>query len=273
MSIKNIFTLENKVIVVTGGTGVLGKSFTTALGEAGAKVAILGRNKDRGIEGEVAIKNAGGEAAFFSTDVLNKEELNKTKQEILKKWGKINGLVNAAGGNISGATIGPEEDLFDHDVENTIKAVELNLFGSVIPTFVFGEEIVKSGNGSIVNISSLASTRPLTRVLGYTMAKHGINGFTKWMASELPLRFGDGIRCNAIAPGVFLTTQNKDLLTDKEGNYTARAQKFVDGTPYSRLGDPKELNGTLIYLLSDASKLVNGEILFVDGGFNAFSGV
>lgn len=267
------FSLEHKVIVVTGGTGILGESFVTALGEANAKVAILGRNETKGEQRVAEVNNSNGEAAFFKTDVLDEHSLISCKEEILDKWGKIDGLVNAAGGNIPGATIGPEEDLFDHDVQNTIKAVELNLHGSVIPTFVFGEEIVKSGNGSIVNISSLASTRPLTRVLGYTMAKHGINGLTKWMASELPLRYGDGIRCNAIAPGVFLTTQNKDLLTNKDGSYTKRAQKFVDGTPYSRLGDPEELEGTLVFLLSDASKLVNGEVLFVDGGFNAFSGV
>lgn len=273
MSISHQFTLNNKVIIVTGGTGVLGESFVLALAEAEAIIAVLGRDQEKGAKRVAQVKEIGGEAAFFETDVLKEAELIKTKEQILKKWGQIDGLVNAAGGNISGATIGPEEDLFDHNVENTVKAVNLNLFGSVKPTFVFGEEMVKSGRGSIVNISSLASSRPLTRVLGYTMAKHAINGFTKWMASELPLRYGDGIRCNAMAPGVFLTTQNKDLLTNPDGSYSKRAQQFVDGTPYSRLGKPEELKGTLIYLLSDASKLVNGEILFVDGGFNAFSGV
>lgn len=272
-NIQDQFMLPDKVIVVTGGTGILGKSFVTALGEAQAKVAILGRNEEKGKSRIEEVEKAGGEAAFFYADIMDEENLLEVKNKIVEKWDKIDGLVNAAGGNISGATILPDKDLFETDIQDTIKAVELNLFGTLIPSFVFGKEMVKNGKASIVNISSLASERPLTRVLGYTMAKHGINGLTKWMASELPLRYGDGVRCNAIAPGVFLTTQNKDLLTNSDGSYTDRAQKFIDGTPYLRLGDPDELKGALVFLLSDASKLINGEIIFVDGGFNAWSGV
>lgn len=273
MSILNKFSLQDKVIVVTGATGILGKFFVKALGEAGATVAILGRNEERGRARVNEVISAGGNAEFFISDVLNKEQLIETNNLIIKKWGKIDGLVNAAGGNIPGATILPDQNLFDTQIEDTTSAIELNLYGTIIPTFVFGKEMVKTGKASIVNISSLAASRPLTRVLGYSVAKHGVDGFTKWMATELPLRYGDGIRCNAIAPGVFLTEQNRTLLTHQDGTYTDRAQKFINNTPFSRLGDPEELAGTLVYLLSDASKFVNGEVLFVDGGFNAWCGV
>ncbi len=273
MSILEKFSLSGKVIVVTGATGILGQSFVKALGEANAKVAILGRNEERGRERVQEVVNAGGEAEFFQTDVLNEEQLIETNNIIINGWGKIDGLVNAAGGNIPGATIPPTEDLFDTKISDTIKAIELNLYGSIIPTFIFGKEIAKNERGSIVNISSLAASRPLTRVLGYTIAKHGIEGLTKWMATELPLRYGDSVRCNAIAPGVFLTEQNRTLLTNSDGTYTERAQKFINGTPYSRLGNPDELAGTLVYLLSDASQFVNGETIFVDGGFNSWCGV
>src|SRR5690606_11610698 len=163
-------------------------------------------------------------------------------------WNTIDGLVNAAGGNIPGATIGPNDNLFDNKIGDTIKAIELNLYGTIIPTLVFGEVIANQGKGSIINISSLAASLPITRVLGYT----------KWMATELALRYGDKVRVNAIAPGVFLTEQNRTLLTNPDGSYTERASKFVQGTPFSRLGDPSELEGTLVYLLSDASAFVSG---------------
>jgi NAD(P)-dependent dehydrogenase (short-subunit alcohol dehydrogenase family) len=181
--------------------------------------------------------------------------------------------VNAAGGNIPGATISPDQNIFDIDVADTQKAVELNLFGTVYPTHVFGRVIAEKGKGSIVNISSLAAQRPLTRVLGYTMGKNAIEGYTKWMAVELAQRYGDKVRVNALAPGVFLTEQNRSLLTNTDGTFTDRAQRFVNHTPFGRLGSPEELNGTLIYLLSDASAFVNGETILVDGGFNAYSGV
>lgn len=203
MSILEKFSLSGKVIVVTGATGIPGQSFVKALGEANAKVAILGRNEERGRERVQEVVNAGGEAEFFQTDVLNEEQLIETNNIIINGWGKIDGLVNAAGGNIPGATIPPTEDLFDTKISDTIKAIELNLYGSIIPTFIFGKEIAKNGRGSIVNISSLAASRPLTRVLGYTIAKHGIEGLTKWMATELPLRYGDSVRCNAIALAYF----------------------------------------------------------------------
>ncbi|MBE8715517.1 SDR family oxidoreductase [Sphingobacterium hungaricum] len=273
MGILEKFSLNGKVIVVTGGTGILGKSFVKALAEAGAKICIIGRSQEKADERVKLVETLGGTAIAVVADVLNEEEVVAAKNLILEKWGTIDGLVNAAGGNIPGATIGPDQNLFDSNVQDTIKAIELNLYGTIIPTHVFGRVIAEKGRGSIINISSLAASRPLTRVLGYTVAKHGIDGFTKWMATELALRYGDKVRVNAIAPGVFLTDQNRALLTREDGSYTERAQKFINGTPYSRLGDPSELEGTLIYLLSDASAFVSGETVFVDGGFNSWSGV
>lgn len=273
MSVLNKFSIKNKVIVVTGGTGVLGKAFVKAIAEAGAKVVIIGRNEERAEERVKMVEELGGHASAIIADVMDENSMQDAKNNILAQYGTIDGLVNAAGGNIPGATIGPDDSLFDSNIQDTISAVELNLFGTLIPTHVLGRVIAEKGQGSIVNISSLAASRPLTRVLGYTVAKHGIEGYTKWMATELALRYGDKVRVNAIAPGVFLTEQNRNLLIQEDGAYSARAQKFIGGTPFQRLGEPSELEGTLIYLLSDASAFVSGETIFVDGGFNAWCGV
>ncbi|RDV13516.1 SDR family NAD(P)-dependent oxidoreductase [Pontibacter diazotrophicus] len=267
------FSLAGKVIVMTGATGILGEAMSLAIGQAGAKVAILGRNRERAEERVAAIEAAGGEAMAVLGDVLDEKEMQSAKEAILEAWGTIDGLVNAAGGNIPGATVMPDQNLFDTKIEDTKKAVDLNLFGTIIPTQVFGRVIAEKGKGAIVNISSLTAQRPLTRVLGYTIAKKAVEAYTQWMAVELAQRYGDGVRVNAIAPGVFLTEQNRTLLLNADGGYTDRAQKFINNTPFRRLGNPEELTGTLIYLLSDASKFVSGETILVDGGFNAFSGV
>lgn len=273
MNILDTFSLKGKVIVVTGGTGVLGKSFIEAIAEAGGKIAVLGRNKEKADDRVKMAEKLGTEALAVVANVLDEQQVIAAKNTILAHFGTIDGLVNAAGGNIPGATINLGDDLFSSEISDTIKAIELNLYGTIIPTQVFGQIIAEKGKGSIINISSLAASRSITRVLGYTVAKHGIDGYTKWMATELSLRYGDKVRINAIAPGVFLTEQNRTLLTNPDGTFTERAQKFVSNTPYSRLGDPQELAGTLVYLLSDASGFVNGETIFVDGGFNAWCGV
>ncbi len=267
------FSLSGKVVVITGATGVLGESFALATAAAGAKVAILGRNKERADARVAAIREAGGEAMAVLTDVLDEGAVKHAAQVIVDTWGTVDGLVNAAGGNIPGATIGPDQNLFDASIEDTKKAVDLNLFGTVIPTHIFGRIIAEKGKGSIVNISSLAAHQALTRVLGYTMAKSAIEGYTKWMAVELAQRYGDKVRVNAISPGVFLTEQNRTLLINEDGSYSDRAQRFVNGTAFGRLGNPEELTGTLVYLLSDASAFVSGESIMVDGGFKAWSGV
>jgi NAD(P)-dependent dehydrogenase (short-subunit alcohol dehydrogenase family) len=273
MGILDQFSLTGKVIVITGGTGILGESFVKALAEAGAKVAIIGRNAEKAAERVRLVESLGSEAIAIQADVLIEDQIIKAKQEILDKWGTIDGLVNAAGGNIPNATIGPDKNLFDVSVSDTIAAIELNLNGTIIPTQIFGQVIAEKGKGSIINIASLSSHQAITRVLGYTVAKTGIVGYTKWMATELSLRYGDGVRVNAIAPGVFLTEQNRALVTNPDGTYTERGEKFIRNTPFSRLGSPSELEGALVFLLSDAASFINGEILYVDGGFSAWSGV
>lgn len=269
----NQFSLRQKVIVITGATGVLGASFCMAIAKAGARVVVMGRNEKRAKERVADISNAGGEAIYILADVLNEEQIIKAREKIIEKWGTIDGLVNAAGGNVDEAIIQPDENLFDAKIEDTRKAVDLNLYGTVIPTHIFGKVMADKGKGSIVTISSLAAQSAITRVLGYTLAKSAIEGYTRWMASELGLRYKGNIRVNAIAPGVFLTEQNHDLLLNRDGSYSERTQKYLNKTPYRRLGNPEELTGTLIYLLSDASGFVSGETILVDGGFNAFSGV
>jgi len=273
MGILESFSLSGKVIVVTGGTGVLGRSFVKAVAEAGAKVCIIGRSAEKADERVAMVESLGGEAMGILADVMDEDSMQDAKDAILDKWGTIDGLVNAAGGNIPGATIGLDEDIFHDKIGDTIKAIELNLFGTIVPTLVLGEVMARNEKGVIINISSLAANRPITRVLGYTVAKHGVDGFTKWMATEMALRHSNKIRVNAIAPGVFLTDQNRALLTNEDGSYTDRAQKFVHNTPFLRLGEPAELEGTLVYLLSDAAAFVSGETVFVDGGFNAWCGV
>ncbi|SNR58173.1 SDR family oxidoreductase [Hymenobacter mucosus] len=267
------FSLHGKVIVITGATGVLGEALSLAVAEAGAKVAILGRDATRAAERVATIQAAGGEAIAVLADVLDQVQMQAACEKILAAWGTVDGLVNGAGGNMPGATVGPDQDLFDVNLEDTRRAVDLNLFGTVVPTTVFGRVMAAQGKGSIVNISSLTAQRPLTRVLGYTMAKKAVEAYTQWMAVELGLRYGGGLRVNAIAPGVFLTEQNRALLVHPDGSHTERARKFIAHTPYQRFGEPEELTGTLIYLLSDASRFVSGETVLVDGGFNAYSGV
>lgn len=273
MSILDKFSLKNKIIVVTGATGILGESFVKAIAEAGGKVVIIGRNEEAAAQRKNMVHRLGSEALVIIADVLSKEEMLAAKDQILSTFGTIDGLVNAAGGNVSGATIQPHQDLFSAEFEHTKEAIELNLYGTMIPTQIFGRVMSENKYGSIVNISSIAADRTLTQVMGYAVAKSGIEAYTKWMATELPLRYGDKIRVNAIAPGVFLTKQNERLLLDAENNYTPRAQKFINNTPFSRLGNPEELQGALVYLLSDASGFINGETIVVDGGFSAWSGV
>lgn len=267
------FSLRDKVVIITGGTGVLGGAFVTAVAAAGARVGILGRNRQVAEERVKAVERTGGEAMALIADVLDMAQVQQAKAAVMERWGQIDGLVNAAGGNVPESIIQPDQDLFSVSMDHIKKAVDLNLYGTMIPTQVFGEAMAARQKGTIVHISSLAAQRPLTRVLGYSIAKAAIEAHMKWMAVELGQRYGGGLRVNAMAPGVFLTAQNKDLLLNADGSYADRTQKFVTNTPFGRLGDPEELTGTLIWLLSDASRFVTGEVVLVDGGFNAYSGV
>jgi NAD(P)-dependent dehydrogenase (short-subunit alcohol dehydrogenase family) len=206
-------------------------------------------------------------------DVLDEEQLRVALTQILEKFGRLDGLVNAAGGNIPEAVVDPAADLFDIDIAATRKVFDLNLFGSMLPVQIFGPAILRSGGGSIVNISSMTSEQVITKVLGYSMAKAAVDNYTRWMSVELANRFGEKIRMNAIAPGFFITHQNRALLTKPDGGLTPRGEAVIRNTPYKRFGEPEELCGALIWLLSDASRFVTGQTVYVDGGFSVFSGV
>lgn len=270
---KNIFSLDNKVIVVTGGTGVLGSHFVNAIVQAGGIAIILGLNEERGNAQVEEIKRNGGEVIFLKVNVLDELQLVDAKERIIQKYGKIDGLVNAAGGNVPEGILSPDDDVFNLNIEGMKEAMELNLWGTIIPNQVFGPTLAKTGNGSIVNISSVGSKRALTMVLGYSMGKASIDYYTKWFAVEMANRYGDNIRINSIAPGFFLSEQNRTLLTNPDGSYTNRAESIIRQTPFKRFGKPEELSGALVWLLSDASKFVTGMDIGVDGGFTINSGV
>ncbi|MCU0323013.1 MAG: SDR family oxidoreductase [Chitinophagaceae bacterium] len=270
----NKFSLEGKVIIVTGGTGILGNAMIEAIVEAGGIVGILGRKKEVAEERAAAINAKGGKAIALVADVMNVEQLQQCKQQALDAFGKIDGLVNAAGGIMPEGVLQPTDDIFSMNVEGMKKTMELNLWGTIIPTQVFGEAIVKtSGKGSIVNISSMNSKRAITKVLGYNIGKAAVDCYNQWYAVELANRYGDKIRMNAIAPGFFLTEQNKNLLTTPDGGYTERGNLVIKQTPFKRFGNPTELQGALVWLLSDASEFVTGSMVCVDGGFSIFGGV
>lgn len=266
--------LAGKVIVVTGGTGVLGYSFNQAIAQAGAAVCILGRDLKKAEERAEEIEAAGGRAIGLSANVLSETDLQHANEAILKKFGRIDGLVNAAGGNQAGAVVQPEDDLFNLNLEALEQVMKLNLFGSVLPTQVFGRTMLQTSTAaSVVNISSVSARTVITKVLGYSLAKAAIEQYTKWFAVELGKRYGGKFRMNAIMPGFFLTEQNRTLLTTADGQLTDRGAKVVGHTPLNRFGRPEELCAALVYLLSDEASFVMGSVLEVDGGFTAFGGV
>lgn len=268
---SKLFSVKDKVVVITGGCGILGSDMVQYLASEGAKLVVLDRNKERGDELIDRVKSNGGEALFLETDVLNKEILEQNKTDILAAYGTIDVLINAAGGNMPGATIAPDKTIFDLNMGDFEKVVDLNLYGTVLPTLVFGKVMAEKKEGSIVNISSESALRPLTRVVGYGTAKAAVTNFTKYLAAEMAIKFGSGIRVNAMAPGFFLTEQNRTLLTNPDGTYTDRARTIIAHTPAGRFGEAEELLGTLQWLISDASKFVTGTVTVIDGGFDAFS--
>ena len=270
---KDLFTLKNKVIVVTGATGVLGGSFVEAISKQGATVLLIGQNESVGEERARFIRSQGGEAVFLKANVLVEAELEAAKNIAVETYGTIHGLVNGAGGNLPEGVLSPDQDVFTMNLEGMKKTMELNVWGTLLPVQVFGPAIAKSGVGSIVNISSVNSKRTVTRGLGYSMGKAAIDLYTKWFAVEMANRYGDAVRINSIMPGFFLTKQNKNLLTKEDGSLTERGNLIIKNTPFKRFGSPDELTGALIWLLSDASKFVTGMDIGVDGGFTINSGV
>lgn len=269
----NLFSVENKVVLVTGGGGVLGGSMAEYLLENGATVIIL-HYKQGTIDDTVKrMQSISNKVDGFVCNVVDEKSLQEVADAIITKYGKIDVLINAAGGNMPGATVGPTQSFFDINMSDFRKVVDLNLFGSIIPSIVFGKEMVKNKKGVIINISSMASERAITRVAGYSASKAAIDNYTKWLAVELALKYGDGLRVNAIAPGFFIGNQNRALLLNEDGSLTQRGDTIINNTPMKRFGDADELNGALHYLCSDASKFVTGIVIPVDGGFSAFSGV
>ena len=268
---NNLFNINDNVVVITGGTGVLGRTIAKYLALEGAKVIILGRKEDIGNAIAADIVAAGGVCEFLKTDVMNQEVVQKNCDDIVAKYGRVDCLLNAAGGNMAGAVIPPDKTFFDLSTEAFSQVLNLNLTGTVIPTQVFLKPMVEQGKGNIINFSSMAAFRPMTRVCGYAAAKAGISNFTAYMATECAKKFGEGIRVNAIAPGFFITEQNRALLTNPDGSYTQRGQDVIRQTPFGRMGEPEELCGTIHYLMSDAAKFVTGTVAVVDGGFNIFA--
>lgn len=269
----SLFNIKDKVVIITGGSGALGGSMANYLLTQGAKVAILGQTPEKVTSKISELKAINNNALGFTGSVLEASFLETVKTEILSTWGRIDILINAAGGNMPGATIAEDQTIFDLKMDDFRKVSALNLDGTVLPSIIFGEAMAKQKTGSIINISSMAAQSVITRVAGYSASKAAIDNFTKWMAVELAQKFGEGLRVNAIAPGFFIGSQNRRLLTNEDGSYTNRGNTIIKNTPMNRFGEAEELNGAIHYLASEASKFVTGTILAIDGGFSAFSGV
>lgn len=267
----NLFDIKGKVVVITGAAGVLGKPIVHHFAEQGAKVVILVRKEEAGTKLAEEASKKGGEVTFLKTDVMHKEQVEKSYDAVMEKYGRVDVLINAAGGNMPAATIPPDKTIFDLDLDAVKQVVDLNLYGTMIPTMVFAKAMAAQGEGSIINFASESARRPLTRVAGYGFAKAAVVSFTQYMAGELAMKFGPGLRVNALVPGFFLTNQNRALLTNPDGSLTPRSHTILAHTPFGRFGEPEELLGAVQFLASDASKFVTGTLTVVDGGFDSFS--
>jgi NAD(P)-dependent dehydrogenase (short-subunit alcohol dehydrogenase family) len=266
------FDLTGRVAIVTGGYGVLGGSMADALAAAGAKVAVLGRRRAAAADKAEHLVAHGAVAMPLAADVLDRDELRAARDEVLQAWGRVDILVNAAGGNVQRART-DTTPVFDMPLDAFDEVVRLNLHGTVLPTLAFGEAMASRKRGAVVNISSMAAAQAISGVMGYSIAKAGIDNFTRWMAVDMARRFGDGVRVNAIAPGFFVADQNRGVLVNPDGSYTERARTIIARTPMGRFGSPAELNGAVQWLCSDAAAFVTGVVIPIDGGFSAFSGV
>ncbi|OYU84534.1 MAG: D-mannonate oxidoreductase [Flavobacterium sp. BFFFF2] len=267
----DLFNVTDRVVIITGGTGVLGKQMAHTLVSCGAHVVLLGRNLEDTKAVASTITEGPGTATGMSANVLDVDSLQLVKEQVLARWGKVDVLINAAGGNMPGATVGEAQHFKDVSTDDLRKVIDLNIMGTVLPSQAFADVFENQKHGVIINISSAAAQRPLSRVVGYALSKAAIENFTLWLAVEMAHKYGEGIRVNAISPGFFIGEQNRALLTQPDGSLTARGQKIMDMTPMNRFGLPQDLSGALLYLCSDASQFVTGTILRVDGGFGASS--
>ncbi|EOZ98654.1 D-mannonate oxidoreductase [Indibacter alkaliphilus LW1] len=269
----SLFKIKNKKIVITGATGVLGETIATHFAREGAQVIIIGRTASKVERLLDKIRSFDGSADGYLADVTKEEQVKKAAAQIREHFGTVDILINLAGGNMPEAIVQPDQTIHDLSIEAMRKVMDLNYQGTLIPCKVFLELMLPKGEGNIINISSMAASRPMTRVAGYASAKAAIDNLTKWLAVELCSKHGEFFRVNAIAPGFFLTEQNRNLLQENNGNLTQRGNQIITHTPMKRFGDPEDLLGALQWLCSDASKFVTGTIIPVDGGFSAYSGV
>ena len=271
--VQQMFALDGNVAVVTGGTGVLGGAMAMGLARAGASVAIVGRRKEKADVVVEQIKSFGGTALAVPGDVMDKAQMETVRDAVLKEWGKIDILINAAGGTTPQATVAPDKTIFDMSMEAMSQVVDLNLIGTMIPSQVLGEVMAKQKRGAIVNISSMNAQKALTRAVAYSAGKAAVENFTRWLSVELATKFGPELRVNAIAPGFFVGEQNRSLLLNEDGSLTPRGELMIHHTPLRRFGKAEELVGALVWLCSPAASFVNGTVIMVDGGVNAFSGI
>ena len=270
--LNKLFNLQNKVALLTGGAGVIAGKMAEGFLKAGVKIVLLDINEEA-VQQKAAELSALGEVYTLKCNVLDIANLEYVKEKILAKYGRIDILINTAGGNMPGATISPEQTIFDMNMDDFKAVSDLNLNGSVLPSLVFGKVMAEQKSGSIINMSSMAADQVITRVVGYSASKAAITNFTKWMAVEMARKFGEGIRVNALAPGFFIGNQNRRLLTNEDGSLTQRGHDIIRNTPMGRFGEADELIGATLYLCSNAAKFVTGVVLPVDGGFSIFSGV
>jgi len=274
MDAKTLFNLTGKVIAVTGGTGVLGSEIACALADAGANVALLDIKKELDDNIKKRLNDSGVKYMMVKCNVLDRESVDSALNVILENFAKVDILINGAGGNHPKATTSADQKFFNIPTDAFNWVMQLNMTGTVLPSQVFGKYFAEQGNGNILNISSMNAFRPLTRIPAYSAAKAAVSNFTQWLAVHIAQEYSVNIRVNAIAPGFFLTNQNRFLLTDeKSGELTLRGKTILDHTPMGRFGNPEDLTGTILWLLSDASAFVTGIVVPVDGGFSAFSGV
>jgi NAD(P)-dependent dehydrogenase (short-subunit alcohol dehydrogenase family) len=273
MTSRNLFDIKGTKILFSGATGVLGASMAMYLAQQGAELLILGRTPDKVNALRDQILAQGGKAWGYYADVTDEESLEKVGQLIAAQHESIAVLINAAGGNMPGAVIRPDQTFLDLDTEALKQVMDLNYLGTVFPIKAFLPLLLKNQSGTILNISSMAASRPMTRVMGYASAKAAIDNLTKWLAVELSTKYGPNFRVNALAPGFFLTEQNRTLLTQEDGSLTQRGQQIISHTPMDRFGHPEDLLGALHWLCSDASAFVTGSVVAVDGGFSAYAGV
>ncbi len=271
---NNLFEIKNKVVLLTGSTGILASSLAKYLASQGATLVLLARNLEKIKPLLNEVKTLSADSIACVCDVQDRLSLENARSEIMNTFARIDVLINAAGGNMPGAVVPPDKSFFDLDFDQWQSVIDLNLGGTLLPILVFAKVFEEQKRGVILNFSSMAAqSAVITRVLGYSNAKASVDNLTKWLAVEFAKKIGEGVRVNAIAPGFFLSEQNRTLLTNSDGSYTARGQAVITKTPFARFGSADEINGAVHYLISEASKFVTGVVLPIDGGFSSFSGV